>query len=300
MVDILKHWRWLFLAALLVLAIIYRNEAISVLQTIFSAPIWLFSAALSLVVIEFVLQAWRFWLVFRRNWWEQLKVYAIGHFVAFSFPSRTLGEGARIAALARELNISGGDAAAYVSVERILDMIVIISAAALILANVHPFAAIFVVITIIGFFVFVESDSIYAKIMEKSLPKIVVDYIERSRKIVKNRTLFAKLFAITVVLWAIDFYRMWLILAVMGASIDYVTVASLVSVAYILAAISFLPGGLGAYEGGLAGGLMLNGVSPDVAVAATLYERFFSYWLWIAVGAAVGALRRDTGASSAA
>jgi len=120
---------------------------------------------------------------------------------------------------------------------------------------------------------------------------------------VKKKRLFLTIFGITVILWAIDFYRMWPVLKVMGGRVDYPTVASLVSIAYILGAISFLPSRLGAYEGGLAGGLVLHGVPYNIAIAATLYERFFSYWLWIIVGALAGIKgRRDvrSGSSSGA
>ena len=289
--ELLRYWRVIFILVLVGLALTHREDALQIIDTIRSAPPWLFFAALALVVIEFTLQAVRFKLVFERDWRETLRMYAVGHFAAFSFPSRALGEGARIAAFAKELGVGAGDAAAYVSVERLMDVTVILAAAALILVNVNPLlGAIVAVLVVIGF-TFLESDSVYAKIMEKNLPRIAVEYIERGRRIVKRRRLFLTLFAITVVLWAIDFYRMWLVLEVMGGSIDYVTVASLVSIAYILAVLSFLPGGLGAYEGGLVGGLVLHGVPHDIAIAATLYERFFSYWFWIIVGALAGAKR---------
>lgn len=284
----MKHWRALFIIALILLAVAYREEAVRIIEVMRSAPLWLFFAALVLVVTEFALQALRMKLIFKRSWMEILRVYAIGHFVALSFPSRTLGEGARVAAFARELNVNLGDAAAYVSVERIADIAVILAAASLVLVNINPLLAAGIAVLVVVGFVLLESDGIYAKIMEKNLPRFVTDYIERGRKIVKDRKLFAAIFGITVVLWAIDFYRMWIILEAMGGRVDYVTVASLVSLAYILGTISFLPGGLGAYEGGLAGGLVLKGVPYDVAIAATLYERFFSYWLWIVVGALAG------------
>ncbi len=298
--GILKHWRIVFVLVLVGLAIAYREEALQIMDTIRRAPLWLFFAALALVVIEFILQAVRFKLVFGKDWLETLRTYAVGHFVAFSFPSRTLGEGVRIAAFARELHVGAGEAAAYVSIERLVDVTVILVAASLILVEVNPALALGVAALVIMGFVIIESDSIYAKILEKNMPKAIVEYIERSRSVVKRRRLFAAIFLLSVVLWAIDFYRMWLILVTMGGQVNYVTVASLVSIAYILAAISFLPGGLGAYEGGLAGGLVLNGVPYDVAIAATLYERFFSYWLWIVVGALAGAVKKDSESSSAA
>ncbi len=298
--GILKHWRIVFVLVLVGLAIAYREEALQIMDTIRRAPLWLFFAALALVVIEFILQAVRFKLVFGKDWLETLRTYAVGHFVAFSFPSRTLGEGVRIATFARELHVGAGEAAAYVSIERLVDVTVILVAASLILVEVNPALALGVAALVIMGFVIIESDSIYAKILEKNMPKAIVEYIERSRSVVKRRRLFAAIFLLSVVLWAIDFYRMWLILVTMGGQVNYVTVASLVSIAYILAAISFLPGGLGAYEGGLAGGLVLNGVPYDVAIAATLYERFFSYWLWIVVGALAGAVKKDSESSSAA
>lgn len=292
--EIRRHWRLVFILVLLILGVVYREEAYQILKIMIKAPVWLFFAALSLVLLEFFLQALRFWLVFKKPMWETLRVYAVGHFVAFSFPSRTLGEGARVAAFAKELGVKGGDTAAYVSIERLLDIAVITAAASLILLKLNPALAMGIAASIIIFFALLESDRIYRRIIARNVPSWLLNYIERSRGIIKDRGKFITMFVITVVLWAIDFYRMWLITTVMGGSVDYITVAALTSIAYILAAISFLPGGLGAYEGGLAGGLVLYGVPYSVAIAATLYERFFSYWLWIIVGGIAGATHLKT------
>ncbi|HID08964.1 TPA: flippase-like domain-containing protein, partial [Candidatus Micrarchaeota archaeon] len=297
-VGLRRHYRVLFIIAVVALAVIYREEAVKIARIVLSSPPWLFFLSLLLVVVEFTLQAARMKLVFGKSWREILETYAIGLMVALSFPSRTLGEGARIAAMARELGVRTSEMAAYVSVERMVDVIVIVLVASLILLEVQPVLLILVVLGVGAFIGVLESDRAYGLVRSLSIPEVLRRYLENSRKIIKNRALFTVMFLITVVLWAVDYLRMWIIVRTMGGEIDYTAVASLVSLAYILAAASFLPGGLGAYEGGLAGGLVIKGIPYDVAIAATLYERLFSYWLWIAVGAAVGALRRDTGASS--
>ncbi len=282
-----KHWRIIFIAILLALAITYRGEAEQIAKTIISAPAWLFFAALATVLIEFALQALRMHLVFKERFGETLRAYAVGHFVAFSFPSRTLGEGARIGAIAKELGVKVTETAAYVSVERLMDMMVILTAAMAILWAINAMvAAIMVGAVTIGFYVLATEK--LPRGIENALPTIVAEYLNNGRRILRNRRLAAALFLITVMLWLIDFFRMWMILVAMGAHVSYPVVAALVSIAYILGVVSFLPGGLGAYEGSLIGGLVLHGVPADISVAATFYERFFSYWLWIIVGALAG------------
>ncbi|HIP74149.1 MAG TPA: flippase-like domain-containing protein [Euryarchaeota archaeon] len=295
-----KYWRIVFVAVLLALAMIYREEAERIVNIVVSSPPWLFFACLFLVVAEFLLQALRMKLVFSKNWAEILRAYAVGLMVALSFPSRTLGEGARIAVMAKELKVKKEEMAAYVSVERVADVVVLATAASLVLLEVHPFLLAAAVLGICTFLAVIESDTVYRKVNRGPVPELLRKYIEESRKIVKDRALFAAILGISVVLWGIDFLRMWVVVHTMGGTIDYTAVASLVSLAYIVSALSFLPGGLGVYEGGLAGGLVLKGVPHDVAVAATLYERLFSYWLWILVGAAAGAFKRENGSSSTA
>ncbi|GEM_PF-6289157 len=286
--EILKHWRLVFIAILIILGAIYRKEAENIARIVVSAPLWLFLVAFASVFIEFCLQALRMYLVFKKGFGETLRAYAVGHFVAFSFPSRTLGEGARIGALARELGVKTTEMAAYVSVERLMDMLVIATAAAGILYTISLPAAILVAFAIVGGFSLFLLNAIPKKAKSR-LPLAVREYIDHGQKILRKKRLSVTLLVITALLWAIDFFRMWIILWGMGARIPYPAVAALVSLAYILAVLSFLPGGLGAYESGLIGGLVLKGVSVDIATAATLYERFFSYWLWIIVGALAGA-----------
>ena len=298
--DLRRHWRIAFVAVVVILAAIYREEAGKIVGIVISAPSWLFYASLFLVVGEFILQALRMKLVFGKGWVEVLRTYAVGQMVAFSFPSRTLGEGARIAVMAKELEVKTEEMAAYVSVERVADVIVLAAAASLILVEVHPALLAVALFGVCAFLAVLESDSVYEKVRGRLVPELLRKYVEESRKIVKNRTLFASIFGISIVLWLLDFLRMWGIVNTMGGTIDYMAVASLVSLAYIVSAISFLPGGLGAYEGGLTGGLVLRGASHEIAIAATLYERLFSYWLWIFVGAAAGALKGRSGSSSTA
>ena len=76
----------------------------------------------------------------------------------------------------------------------------------------------------------------------------------------------------------------------------FVKVALAVVISYAVGLISFLPGGLVAYEGGMVGSLVYFGVPIDTAIAITLYERTFSNYLWLILGSfALARKRKELG-----
>lgn len=275
--------RWIALAVLMLLALVYREQVVQITTLLLKTPPDIFLWALVLVIAEFVLQAWRMRLVFKKGWKEVLRTYAIGHFVAFSLPNRALGELARAGALAKLLSVPADDAMAYVGVERLLDVIVLLAAGSYLIAKVSLFLGAVVCLGVLAMLLALEVrrlNDLFSK-----LPWVVGGYFKSARKIVKNRGLLAKLLFLTMVLWLLDFLRVWTIVRTFGGNVGYPEISALVSLTYIIAVLSFLPGGLVVWEGGLSAGLVAMGMSMEGAIAATLLERFFSYWLWILVGA---------------
>lgn len=74
-------------------------------------------------------------------------------------------------------------------------------------------------------------------------------------------------------------------LAAYGASVPVLAVLVVYMVSATVAVVSPTPGGLGAMEAALVAGLTRVGVAGGQAVAATLTFRFFTFWVWLAVGA---------------
>lgn len=99
---------------------------------------------------------------------------------------------------------------------------------------------------------------------------------------------------------AIDAATLVLTARAFGFSVPFPVAAAGYLAGNLGAIVSFLPGGVGLYEGGMIAALhAIGGVPPAPAVAATLLYRLLS--LWLPLPAAVAALRRSRrGGSSAA
>lgn len=80
--------------------------------------------------------------------------------------------------------------------------------------------------------------------------------------------------------------------AAYGVSIPAPAILVVYLISATVAAVSLTPGGLGAMEAALVAGLTRVGVAGGQAVAATLTFRFFTFWVWLAVGAGMLRLAR--------
>ena len=78
--------------------------------------------------------------------------------------------------------------------------------------------------------------------------------------------------------WLFDATCLVLAFAVVGLAIPWRNVLFAYAAAQVAGSFSFLPGGLGAVEGGMVGGFLLAGTPGGPALAATLVYRVISYW----------------------
>lgn len=76
--------------------------------------------------------------------------------------------------------------------------------------------------------------------------------------------------------------------AVGVTNIGFAKAAYIYALAHLLAALTFLPGGVGAYEGVLTGFMALNGVPPSQGAAAALLYRGFNDILMALFGLGAG------------
>ncbi|MGH7904838.1 MAG: lysylphosphatidylglycerol synthase domain-containing protein, partial [Candidatus Dormibacteraceae bacterium] len=78
--------------------------------------------------------------------------------------------------------------------------------------------------------------------------------------------------------------------AVGVTSVGFAQAAFIYALGHILAALSFLPGGIGAYEGVLTGFMALQGVPPSEGAAAALLYRGFNDIFMAGLGLGAGAM----------
>ncbi|MGH7776966.1 MAG: lysylphosphatidylglycerol synthase transmembrane domain-containing protein [Candidatus Dormibacterales bacterium] len=111
--------------------------------------------------------------------------------------------------------------------------------------------------------------------------------------------------AAAVVVWnacavVAAFFLFELALMAVGVhGITFVQAAFIYALGHILAALSFLPGGVGAYEGILTAFMALHGVPPSQGAAAALLYRAFNDILMAVVGLGAAGLLRHWAAAAA-
>lgn len=88
--------------------------------------------------------------------------------------------------------------------------------------------------------------------------------------------------------WGAEGVGLYVILQALNSEISLHMAVGIYALAILVGALSFIPGGLGSTEAAMGGLLLLVGVTPTVAVAATLVCRVAT--LWFAVGLGVIAL----------
>lgn len=89
---------------------------------------------------------------------------------------------------------------------------------------------------------------------------------------------------LSLLAWFAECLAFFLVLDALSAPLPIGQVVFIYAFATLLGALLFLPGGLGATEGSLAGLTVLQGAPKDVAVAATIIIRACTLWLAVALG----------------
>ena len=115
----------------------------------------------------------------------------------------------------------------------------------------------------------------------------LVGMINDSAVLLKNRLLYGGLL-LAIVAWGLEGYGFYLVLHVLGLEVNPLVAVGIYSIAVLIGAMSFFPGGLGGTE--VVMGLLLIAVGADnaTAVAATLICRLATLWFAVVLG--LGAL----------
>ncbi len=123
--------------------------------------------------------------------------------------------------------------------------------------------------------------------------KLVV-MIKDSAILLKNRLLYGGLI-LAIVAWGLEGFGFYLVLYSLGVEVDVMVAVGIYSIAVLVGAISFLPGGLGGTEAVMGLLLLAVGTDKSSAVAATLICRLATLWFAVVlgIGALAGVMRSD-------
>jgi uncharacterized protein (TIRG00374 family) len=140
------------------------------------------------------------------------------------------------------------------------------------------------------------SATLLKKISIGWLPEIVRKSIDsfRSGMLPRPRE-FATIAAMTLAIWVLESLWMWLLVLAFGVDLGFYQVLFVTMIPILASAFPLTPSGAGVVELSLFGCLRALSVDSTLAVSITVLNRFIDYWLHIALGMAVWALRERLG-----
>ena len=126
----------------------------------------------------------------------------------------------------------------------------------------------------------------HAKDAKMRIDKIMHNFKKTMRTAIKdNKTVYICLLLASLI-WALAILRMYLILHMLGLEIPLSTLIVARVGVVVLTFLSIIPGGLGIWEGGSTWLFNTFGIPAPIAMAATLIDRLFSFWIGSLIGLA--------------
>ncbi|MBI4014802.1 MAG: flippase-like domain-containing protein [Candidatus Aenigmarchaeota archaeon] len=216
-----------------------------------------------------------------------------------NFTPGKMGEPAKALLLKARTGIPVSRSLPSIVWERILDVTVLLSFAALFMFNV-PLSGSLAVFSYIGVSLFAAAMLFAASIIAKRsvgermfsiagrlpfLKKASNDFVNTFYSVSFSRSSLLQSFASTAVPWALDALVLWLALAALHQNVSYVMLMGVVAISTIIGVASSLPGGIGSME--TVASLLLSslGVPAATAIASVFLFRAATFWFGSAVGA---------------
>jgi uncharacterized protein (TIRG00374 family) len=302
---------------LLMIHLIGAGDVIGVLSRI--DPL-LFAAALTCQAVALCLWALRWKILLRPFHPVKLRNSGKGVLIGIFFNNitpiaRAGGEPFRAYFLERKEGVDFEDAFATVAIDRILDsfpflVIMIISLAYFILlleisaqmVIIIFFALIFNVILLSLVLYFSFSLSAAKKLMfsfmrfvarfsnrlekyESQMEKTVEQYHEAIRRLSSHGKDLVLSLSISFVFWFMVIMRNYLVVVALGYPVDFMIVVVIQMVGTLVGILPVLPGGLGSIDGIMVFLYYSFQFPAEVAMTASLVDRFISFWIMLVVGA---------------
>jgi len=223
--------------------------------------------------------------------------------IAFGLTPGRLGEVMKSHYLKRFIGTPITTSAPTILVERFFDMfaILIISLFALFAISIkNDFIFIGFAILIFSFFLIYEkkiflklltktkSLPIIGKISEKLIPTMDVVFI-----LTKPKSMLTTL-PLSIVSWLLESLVLYFVLKAFDISLSVITSSFIFVASTFLGSISFLPGGIGATEGGLLGLLYLENISYNDALGPVIMIRIMVLWMTIIFGLIINRITEMT------
>ena len=147
-------------------------------------------------------------------------------------------------------------------------------------------------VLLVVLFYLINNKKYFFKVMNKVLKikflkkyaELTFESLETIQHLTKGKVLFYSLI-LSILFWFVECIAIHLLLLSFGIdTIELLTLVSMYSSSIILGVVSFLPLGLGVFEGSLAGFLSLRGIDITISLTIVILARIITRWYCIFVG----------------
>mgnify|MGYP001172962142 FL=1 len=161
-------------------------------------------------------------------------------------------------------------------------------------------------VLLVVLFYLINNKKYFFKVMNKvSKIKFLKKYVEPTfesletiQHLTKGKVLFYSLI-LSILFWFVECIAIHLLLLSFGIdTIELLTLVSMYSSSIILGVVSFLPFGLGVFEGSLAGFLSLRGIDITFSLTIVILARIITRWYSVFVGLVVLKITHGLSSSS--
>jgi uncharacterized protein (TIRG00374 family) len=301
-----KKWIFASLLVLLLLITLFQLDRESLLYSIRQIPLWL---ALLLFAMQIVSQ-----LLVNIQWHQiaklsetdmsfskMLYINAGGSVMDSITPGVKFGgEITRAYQLSSLTKCSGEQALAIVALQKLFSLsalfTILLFTMGYLIGEVPLFQTIALQFLIYGllllfllFFVciFVIPSRIMAYLQARKVPKFswlrrtynfFITTLSHVENIRRNKKAWIALSLLSFLIWLLYPVKMYLLTAQFAPDVSIIHIAAITFAAYMVALLPIFPGGLGGFEGTMAGLLLLAGLATSDAAVITIFFRFVTFW----------------------
>jgi uncharacterized protein (TIRG00374 family) len=261
-----------------------------------SWPVLLLLLLLSLVNYGLRFARWQHYLSLfghRVPWLRSLRIY-LGGFALTTTPGKA-GEALRCVLL-QPLGVSWPHSLAALLAERLGDLVAILLLAAIGL-SAYPQGRgvmLFMTVVLLLLLLFIQQRTWLERLDQWLRRRFSGRAAALAAGLIETMLHSSRLFSLPlllysavlgVVAWGAEGVAFYYLVQVLGTDLDLPTALFIYAFSMLVGAVSFLPGGLGGAELAMVTLLTLHGMSPGVAVAATVIIRLATLWFAVLLGA---------------
>lgn len=214
---------------------------------------------------------------------------------------KTGGELARVYELKKRLNIELGDATIIIGLQKTISLF---SFLLLTLFSLICFSFsigkqyrsyLYIFSLVIGIFaivlailiIFSFKPNMMIKMLNKALgkykfmdkvEKTLLDYSTIIKGLLKDKKKFTLQLLLAIFIWLFYAFKLLFVMKGFAVEIDYISIAAITFLSYIIGMLPLLPGSIGSFEGSMLLLLAIKGVPIEIGLSISFVFRFVTFW----------------------